>query len=292
MPSLPSSLPLHIASALLTVTAAVTAQAPSSTPAQGYKETISGTVVSFEMVPVPGGTVTVAGQGVTVDPFLIGRTEVTWDMYDVFSLGLDAAKAGRQRMPSPVRRSPTVRPTTAGAMPATRRSAWRARRPSVCAWLSAKTGKTYRLPTEAEWMRAAALAASKTDERQREAVPGIAATPARRRIRWQPKAGRAWPLRPVRQRRRVGRRPADGSLDHARRIVPRHARDAGPGTRAVQDVVERAGSAASQEPLVALGRTVCRVPPGARREIVAESTRRGSKGQQLPGNIDVRSRVT
>ena len=61
---------------------------------QAYRESIAGTVVSFEMVPVPGGTVTVAGQTVEVKPFLIGRTEVTWDMYDVFALGLDTPKSG------------------------------------------------------------------------------------------------------------------------------------------------------------------------------------------------------
>jgi sulfatase modifying factor 1 len=67
------------------------AQAPAST---AYRETIPGTVVGFEMVPVPAGTVTTEGAQVAVDPFLIARTEVTWDVYDVFAFGLDVAKGG------------------------------------------------------------------------------------------------------------------------------------------------------------------------------------------------------
>lgn len=81
------------------------AQAPPTT----YRETIPGTLVSFEMVLVPAA----AGAA----PFYLGRTEVTWDLYDVFALGLDKKTAG----------------------------------------------KAYRLPTEAEWQRAAALAGPATD---------------------------------------------------------------------------------------------------------------------------------
>ncbi len=69
------------------------------------------------------------GQDVEVKPFLIGRTEVTWDMYDVFSLGLDAPRVAKARMPWRVRRSHTVRLTTAGATRAIRRSAWPDRPP-------------------------------------------------------------------------------------------------------------------------------------------------------------------
>ena len=42
---------------------------------------------------------------------------------------------------------------------------------AFCVWLSAKTGKTYRLPTEAEWARAAELAAGKdSTSASREAI--------------------------------------------------------------------------------------------------------------------------
>jgi formylglycine-generating enzyme required for sulfatase activity len=171
VPSLPSSLPLHIASALLAVTAAVTAQAPSSAPAQGYRETISGTVVGFEMVPVPGGSVTVGGTAVTVDPFLIGRTEVTWDMYDLFAEGGPDVRGNTgsdaSTRPSRPYGAPDYGWGHAGypAISVTRQAA-----EAFCAWLSARTGKTYRLPTEAEWVRAAELAGKDSTSASREAV--------------------------------------------------------------------------------------------------------------------------
>ena len=57
------------------------------------RETIAGTTVSFEMVLVPKGAVSVNGASETAGPFYIGRTEVTWDMYDVFALGLDTPES-------------------------------------------------------------------------------------------------------------------------------------------------------------------------------------------------------
>src|SRR5262245_22082640 len=79
--------------ALLACASAATLLAQTAT-SQAYRETISGTVVSFEMVAVPSGQVTLDGKTVEVKTFLIGRTEVTWDLYDVFALGLDAPKGG------------------------------------------------------------------------------------------------------------------------------------------------------------------------------------------------------
>lgn len=121
------------------------------------RETIPGTTVSFEMVAVPGGTVTIHGKPVTVEPFEIGRTEVTWDMYDVFWLGLDGAKeADAVSRPSQPYATPDYGWGHAGyaAISIARPAA-----EAFCAWLSARAGKTYRLPTEAEWAHAAALAA-------------------------------------------------------------------------------------------------------------------------------------
>ena len=47
-----------------------------------YRESVAGTLVSFEMVQVPGGAMQPS--------FYMSRTEVTWDLYDVYALGLDA----------------------------------------------------------------------------------------------------------------------------------------------------------------------------------------------------------
>jgi hypothetical protein len=114
-----------------------------------YHETIEGTLVRFEMRLVPGDR-----------PFYIGVTEVTWDMYDVFALGLDrtadAGKADAIARPSSPYGAPDYGWGHAG-FPAI--SVTRAAAEAFCAWLSLKTGKAYRLPTEAEWMRAAELAA-------------------------------------------------------------------------------------------------------------------------------------
>jgi formylglycine-generating enzyme required for sulfatase activity len=113
-----------------------------------YRETIPGTVVSFEMVLVPGS-----------EPLYVGRTEVTWDMYDVFALGLDAPAqtdgADAIARPSQPYGAPDYGWGHAGypVISVTRSAA-----EAFCEWLSKKTGKAYRLPTDAEWGRVAAAA--------------------------------------------------------------------------------------------------------------------------------------
>ena len=122
----------------------------AQTPPQ-YRESIAGTLVTFEMVLVPGGA---------TKPFYIGRTEVTWDLYDVFALGLDrrsdSSGADAIARPSQPYGAPDYGWGHAG-YPAI--SVTRAAAEEFCKWLSAKTGKTYRLPTEAEWAHTAMLAA-------------------------------------------------------------------------------------------------------------------------------------
>jgi formylglycine-generating enzyme required for sulfatase activity len=113
-----------------------------------YRETIPGTLVTFDMVLVPGD-----------DPFYVGRTEVTWDMYDVFALGLDSPSktqgADAVARPSQPYGAPDYGWGHAGypVISVTRSAA-----EAFCTWLSKKTDKTYRLPTEAEWTRAATAA--------------------------------------------------------------------------------------------------------------------------------------
>jgi formylglycine-generating enzyme required for sulfatase activity len=123
---------------------------------EAYRESISGTLVSFEMMPVPGGTVVLDGKPIAVTPFYIGRTEVTWDMYDVFALGLDVPKEKRgadaTARPSQPYGAPDYGWGHAG-YPAI--SVTRAGAQAFCEWLSKKTGRPYRLPTEAEWVHTA-----------------------------------------------------------------------------------------------------------------------------------------
>jgi len=140
----------------------------SALPAAGLaaqaieRDSVPGTLVSFELVLVPAGAVTVdhAGtpQRVEVPAFWIGRTEVTWDLYDVFALGLDsgATPPGADAVARPTR--PYGAPDHGfGHQGYPAISIARQGAEAFCAWLSARTGKRYRLPTEAEWLRAAAL---------------------------------------------------------------------------------------------------------------------------------------
>ncbi|HSE98270.1 MAG TPA: formylglycine-generating enzyme family protein [Blastocatellia bacterium] len=157
-----------------------TRSATLQTQMSAYVEAIPGTSVKFEMVPVPGGTFLMGSppeepgrsddegpqHRVTIRPFWMGKLEVTWDEYDLFAFGQgisntqpsikSAARAGKEvdavTKPTPPYadesfgfgkgRQPVISVTHHAAM-------------EYCRWLSAKTGKTYRLPTEAEWEYAA-----------------------------------------------------------------------------------------------------------------------------------------
>jgi len=129
------------------------ASAPSSAAlAQAaYTDSIPGTLIEFEMVQVPGSG--------NIAPFLIGRTEVTWDMYDAFWLQqtppLNTGAADAIARPTQPYGAPDYGWGHAGfpVISVTRNAA-----ESFCEWLSLVTGRQYRLPTEAEWKHAAALA--------------------------------------------------------------------------------------------------------------------------------------
>jgi formylglycine-generating enzyme required for sulfatase activity len=143
---------------------------------KGYTEAIPKTDVKFEMVPIPGGTFLMGspdsetGRGeeegpqhpVTIRPFWMGRLEVTWDAYDIWredqSAIVGASKGDEKKgrkvdadaitRPSPPYTDPTfgLGHDNYPAICMTHHAAM-----EYCRWLSHKTGKTYRLPTEAEW---------------------------------------------------------------------------------------------------------------------------------------------
>jgi len=150
--------------------AAARAQEKAPAKFENFEQAIPGQLVAFQMVAIPAGkVVTPTGskdgspQAVELKRFWMGRCEVTWDEYDVFAMALDLPEKGRegerQRLIDTKQRPslPYVPPDRgyghegwpAGSIHV--RSAVK-----YCEWLSQKTGRKYRLPTEQEWEYAAA----------------------------------------------------------------------------------------------------------------------------------------
>ncbi len=152
------------------------AEAKTSAEMKKYSETLVGADVSFDMLPIPGGEFMMGspadekdrGEGespqhkVKIAPFWMGRCEVTWDEYDIYSYSLDAKRREITKTPASDRdklADAVTKPTkpytdmTFGmghdGQPAICMTGLAAK--TYCDWLSAKTGRFYRLPTEAEW---------------------------------------------------------------------------------------------------------------------------------------------
>lgn len=138
---------------------------PPAPAAEPFTQEITGTLVEIDMVPIPAGTIDVPDpdhpgrtKAIKVGPFYASTTEVTWDSYDIFVYHLDVPEGGAGAKdgdgPEAVTRPtkpyippdrgfghagyPTISVTFKGAQ-------------EFCVWLSKKTGRHYRLPTEAEW---------------------------------------------------------------------------------------------------------------------------------------------
>ena len=134
---------------------------PSDT-LSSYTESLEAHLVSFDMVPVDRGTVELKigdeTEEVDVASFWISTTEVTWDLYDIFAYQLDLDESERLKhadavsRPSRPYQSPDYGFGHQGyaAICVTYHAAQK-----FTEWLSEKTGKKYRLATEAEWQLAA-----------------------------------------------------------------------------------------------------------------------------------------
>jgi formylglycine-generating enzyme required for sulfatase activity len=152
------------------------AEAQSAAEMHPYRELLPGTAVGFELVPLAGGTFRMgspageagrkASEGpahdVTLGPFWIGKCEVTWDEYLVFMMKLDQelrAAGAAEAVPQDAWADAVSRPTPpyvpmdfgmgVEGFPAVGMTQFAARQ--YTQWLSMKTGRFYRLPSEAEW---------------------------------------------------------------------------------------------------------------------------------------------
>lgn len=141
-----------------------------------YANVVPETGATYAMVPIKGGAFlfgspeTEAGRKpdegpqvkATIDPFWMGRHEVTWNEYLPFqTTPVDRYKDGSKKTPVPTDEPVDIvsAPTAPymemsfgmgqdgfPAISMTEHSALK-----YCQWLSAQTGHFYRLPTEAEW---------------------------------------------------------------------------------------------------------------------------------------------
>ena len=156
------------------------AEAAEEDQMKAYTEPIPATEVKFDMVPIPGGTFTMgspedeagrnADEGpqheVKIAPFWMGKCEVTWDEYELWGMGLDKQRREMKHKANGTEPDQREKLVDAIAMPTKPYSDMtfgmgKDGFPAICMtqlaargyckWLSAKTGRFYRLPTEAEW---------------------------------------------------------------------------------------------------------------------------------------------
>lgn len=150
---------------------------------QSYTESLDGPEgkVTFEMIAVPGGEFMLGSpesepdrrkdEGpqvkVKLKPFWIGKCEVSWDEFDLYfrvgNTNLDKKEGDED---TPKKDTKSLSPADAVSKPTKpyvdeTYGFERDKHPAICMthhtamkyceWLSKKTGKDYRLPTEAEW---------------------------------------------------------------------------------------------------------------------------------------------
>lgn len=118
-----------------------------------FLEAIPSAAVSIEMIPVPGD------EKAGIKPFFMSKTEIPWEVFDVYAYQLDAGEP----MPEGIAPDAISRPSKPylppdrgfghdgyAAISLSYRNA-----AEFCVWLSARTGRKYRLATVDEWAHAA-----------------------------------------------------------------------------------------------------------------------------------------
>jgi formylglycine-generating enzyme required for sulfatase activity len=174
------------------------------TEPESYSKTLPGSKLNLEMVYLPGGEFDMGSpedepghepdegpvHRVRVKPFWIGKTEITWEQYEQYSVIADSMMLDAITLASPklnrewitrfgrwigYRTEMFVYDLDAITRPSPYYGAYdhgmgRRKKPAIgmswmaakiyCEWLSKKTGENYRLPTEAEWEYAARAGSS------------------------------------------------------------------------------------------------------------------------------------
>ena len=152
------------------------ANAADAAAMKAYVEQVPGTDAKFKMVPIPAGKFLMgspagekghqADEGpqheVAIDPFWMEEHEVTWGEYELWSLALDKERRKFNKVEN-TERDKLVDAVAVPTHPYQEMSFGMGKdgTPAICMtqfaakvycrWLSAKTGRYYRLPTEAEW---------------------------------------------------------------------------------------------------------------------------------------------
>lgn len=124
---------------------------PAGPALEAFSQKLPGSAFSFTMIPVP------ADPDRGIEAFWIGSTELTWEAFDVFVYRLDEDKDAPQGTDAATRPTKPYLPPDRGfghegyaAISMSYKNA-----AAFCEWLSKKSGRHWRLPTEKEWEYAA-----------------------------------------------------------------------------------------------------------------------------------------
>lgn len=129
-------------------------------------QTSNGFVIEFpeslaklSMISVPNGQITVDGKKTTIKGMSVSETEISWGVFDIWALRLDTSVGDQVKDPQSKGVDAVSRPSRPYGViftgfghhgyPAMCMSNLNAE--EFCKWLSKRTGKTFRIPTVAEW---------------------------------------------------------------------------------------------------------------------------------------------